>query len=125
MLQYELRSAGGGGKTFVRDVKNSVKQYLGYSKAVPPQHVIVYDEAQRACWVVKQVTAKQGLHFPKSEPEAFVDSGERGPGWCVLLGLVGSGQEIHVGEEAGLGQWRTALEKAGGAGGWTVHAPDS
>ena len=29
VLQYELRGAGGGGKTFVRDVKNYVKQYLG------------------------------------------------------------------------------------------------
>ena len=105
VLQYELRGAGGGGKTFVRDVKNYVKQYLGDHKQVPPQHVIVYDEAQRA-WDLEQVTQKQALPFPKSEPEAFVDFGERIPGWCVLVGLIGSGQEIHVGEEAGLGQWR-------------------
>ena len=111
MLQYELRGAGGG-KTFVRDVKNSVKQYLGDSKAAPPQHVIVYDEAQRA-WDLEQVAAKHALPFPVSEPEAFVGFGERIPGWCVLVGLIGSGQEIHVGEEAGLGQWRAALEKAG------------
>ena len=107
VLQYELRGAGGGGKTFVRDVKNYVKQYLGDRRQVPPQHVIVYDEAQRA-WDLEQVTAKHSLPFPKSEPEAFVDFGERIPGWCVLVGLIGSGQEIHVGEEAGLGQWRTA-----------------
>ena len=124
VLQYELRGAGGGGKTFVRDVKNYVKQYLGDSKAVPPQHVIVYDEAQRA-WDLDKVIRKHGLPFPKSEPEAFVDFGERVPGWCVLVGLIGSGQEIHDGEEAGLGQWRTALEKAGDPGGWTVHAPEA
>jgi DUF2075 family protein len=124
VLQYELRSAGGGGKTFVRDVKNYVKQYLGDGKAVPPQHVIVYDEAQRA-WDVEQVAAKHALPFPVSEPEAFVEFGERIPGWCVLVGLIGSGQEIHVGEEAGLGQWRTALEKAADPGGWTVHAPEA
>jgi hypothetical protein len=122
VLQYELRSAGGGGKTFVRDVKNYVKQYLGDSKQVPPQHVIVYDEAQRA-WDLEQVISKHSLPFPKSEPEAFVDFGERIPGWSVLVGLIGSGQEIHVGEEAGLGQWRTALEKAGDPESWTVHAP--
>jgi hypothetical protein len=91
----------GDGKTFVREVKNYVKQYLGDSKAVPPQHVIVYDEAQRA-WDLEQVMAKHSLPFPKSEPEAFVDFGERIPGWCVLVGLIGSGQEIHIGEEAGL-----------------------
>ena len=122
VLQYELRGAGGGGKTFVRDVKNYVKQYLGDGKAIPPQHVIVYDEAQRA-WDLDQVTAKHSLPFPKSEPEAFVDFGERIPEWCVLVGLIGSGQEIHVGEEAGLGQWRVALEMAGNPSGWTVHAP--
>ncbi len=55
MLQYELRGDGGGGKTFVRGVKNYVRQYLGDKAAVPPQHVIVYDEAQRA-WDVEQVT---------------------------------------------------------------------
>ena len=124
VLQYELRGAGGGGKTFVRDVKNYVKQYLGDHKQVPPQHVIVYDEAQRA-WDLEQVTQKQALPFPKSEPEAFVDFGERIPGWCVLVGLIGSGQEIHVGEEAGLGQWRDALQKAADPHDWTVHAPQT
>ena len=54
-----------------------------------------------------------------------MDCGERIPGWCVLVGLIGSGQEIHVGEEAGLGQWRTALEKAGDPGGWTVLSASS
>jgi hypothetical protein len=122
VLQYELRGAGGGGKTFVRDVKNYVKQYLGDKGAIPPQHVIVYDEAQRA-WDAEQVTVKHALPFPVSEPEAFVDFGERIPEWCVLVGLIGSGQEIHVGEEAGLGQWREALERAGDPSGWTVHAP--
>jgi Uncharacterized conserved protein (DUF2075). len=77
------------GNTFVRDVKNYVKQYLGDSKAVPPQHVIVYDEAQRA-WDLEQVTAKHSPPFPKSEPEAFVDFGERIPGWCVLMRLIGA-----------------------------------
>jgi DUF2075 family protein len=122
VLQYELRSAGGGGKAFVRDVKNYVKQYLGDTAAVPPQHVIVYDEAQRA-WDMEQVAAKHALPFPVSEPEAFVGFGERIPEWCVLVGLIGSGQEIHVGEEAGLGQWGEALQKAGSPEQWTVHAP--
>ena len=122
VLQYELRGAGGGGKTFVRDVKNYVKQYLGDSKQIPPQHVIVYDEAQRA-WDLEQVAATHSLPILKSEPEAFVDFGERIPEWCVLVGLIGSGQEIYVGEEAGLGQWRNAVDEAGNPGVWTVHAP--
>jgi DUF2075 family protein len=123
VLQYELRSAGGGGKTFVRGVKDYMKQYLGDRGAIPPQHVIVYDEAQRA-WDLEQVIKKHpGIREHKSEPEAFVEFGERIPEWCVLVGLIGSGQEINVGEEAGLGQWLEALQRAGSAEQWTVHAP--
>ncbi len=123
VLQYELRSAGGGGKTFVRGVKDYMKQYLGDKAAVPPQHVIVYDEAQRA-WDLEQVIIKHpGLRDHKSEPEAFVEFGERIPEWCVLVGLIGTGQEINVGEEAGLGQWLDALQNAGSPEQWTVHAP--
>lgn len=44
------------------------------------------------------------------------------PGWCVVIGLIGTGQEIHVGEEGGAIQWRRAVEGSE-AGGWTVHAP--
>jgi DUF2075 family protein len=123
VLQYELRGAGGGGKTFVRGVKDYMKQYLGDKSAVPPQHVIVYDEAQRA-WDLQQVINKHpGLRDHKSEPEAFVEFGERIPEWCVLVGLIGTGQEINVGEEAGLGQWLGALRQAGSPEQWTVHAP--
>src|SRR5665647_2409524 len=123
VLQYELRSAGGGGKTFVRGVKDYMKQYLGDKAAVPPPHVIVYDEAQRA-WDLEQVIIKHpGLRGHKSEPEAFVEFGERIPEWCVLVGLIGTGQEINVGEEAGLGQWREALQRAGSPEQWTVHVP--
>src|SRR5665647_735496 len=100
-----------------------MKQYLGDKAAVPPQHVIVYDEAQRA-WDLQQVIMKHpGVRDHKSEPEAFVEFGERIPEWCVLVGLIGTGQEINVGEEAGLGQWREALQKAGSPEQWTVHAP--
>ena len=31
--------------------------------------------------------------------------------WCVLLILVGEGQEIYNGENAGLEQWNTAVKK--------------
>lgn len=80
VLHYELRDAGGGGKTFVRDVRNYVKQYLGDKAAVPPQHVIVYDEAQRA-WDVEQVAAKHAFSAPMSGPD---DNGRPLP--CRLEG---------------------------------------
>ncbi len=86
----------------------------------------MFDEAQRA-FDAEQVRAKhKDTRNPaelKSEPEHFVEFAERIPDWCVVVGLIGSGQEIHVGEEAGLVQWRWAVERSPRAREWTVHAP--
>jgi hypothetical protein len=123
VLQYELRGAGGGGKTFVRGVKDYVRTYSSRPGLVPPEHVLVFDEAQRA-FDAEMVRAKHPEHGGhKSEPEHFIEFAERIPEWCVVIGLIGGGQEIHVGEEAGLVQWRWAVERAGKTGAWTVHAP--
>jgi hypothetical protein len=128
VLQYELRGAGGGGKTFVRGVKDYVKRHSGRSKPVPSEHVLVFDEAQRA-YDSEQVRNKHkatpGFQGGKSEPEHFIEFAERIPEWCVVVGLIGSGQEIHQGEEAGLGQWREAIEGSGNPGRWQVHGPNA
>jgi hypothetical protein len=126
VLQYELRGAGGGGKTFVRGVKDYVRTYSSKQQLVPPEHVLVFDEAQRAFDVDMVRTKHQDhatRHTLKSEPEHFIEFAERIPEWCVVLGLIGGGQEIHVGEEAGLIQWRWAVERAAQPERWTVHAP--
>jgi len=126
VLQYELRAAGGGGRAFVRGVKDYVKTYSSRPGLVPPEHVLVFDEAQRA-FDADMVAAKHAGHdggkSRKSEPEHFVEFAERIPEWCVVIGLIGGGQEIHVGEEAGLVQWRWAVERSAHAVEWTVHAP--
>jgi len=123
VLQYELRGAGGDGKAFVRDVKNYVKKYSGGKHLVPPEHVLVFDEAQRA-WDKDRVAEKHiDQPIPKSEPEHFVEFAERIPEWCVVVGLIGSGQEIHIGEEGGLVQWREAVEGCQDPEQWIVHAP--
>ena len=126
VLQDALRSAGGGGKTFVRGVKDYVRHFRRRPKLVPPEHLLVFDEAQRA-WDAAKVTAKhedvdgRGL----SEPELFVQFAERIPEWCVLVGLIGTGQEIHSGEEGGLALWRRAVEGSAEPHRWVVHAPPS
>ncbi len=123
VLQYQLRQVGvgGDGKIFVRGVKDYVKTYSKKGK-VPPEHVLVFDEAQRA-WDAEQMAEKHEGTL-KSEPEAFVEFSERIPEWCVVLGLIGSGQEIHKGEEGGLVQWREAILKSPGKKDWIVHAPE-
>jgi len=40
-----------------------------------------------------------------------------------VIGLIGSGQEIHIGEEGGLIQWRQAIESSSDPGSWTVNGP--
>jgi hypothetical protein len=122
VLQYELRKAGGDGKAFVRGVKEYVKTYSRPATPIPPEHVLIFDEAQRA-WDREQVANKHENHADKSEPELFVEFASRIPGWGVVLGLVGTGQEIHVGEEAGLSQWCDAVKSGSKSGGWIVHAP--
>jgi hypothetical protein len=126
VLQYELRSAGGGGKTFVRGVKDYVRTYSKRPGLVPPEHVLVFDEAQRA-FDAEMVKAKHqdgtGTQVFRSEPEHFVEFAERIPDWCVVVGLIGTGQEIHLGEEAGLVQWRWAVERSANARDWAIHIP--
>jgi hypothetical protein len=122
VLKYELREAGGGGSTFVRDVKNYVKHHAANAGRIPAQHVLVYDEAQRA-YDAPMVAAKHPdmAQDAKSEPELFIEFAERIPEWCVVVGLIGGGQEIHTGEEAGTGQWARAIEQSLRKAEWTVH----
>jgi hypothetical protein len=122
VLQYELKRAGGNGRTFVRGVKNYVETYSRRPDAVPPEHFLVFDEAQRA-WDKDQVADKHPGQNAKSEPEHFIEFAERIPEWCVVLGLIGTGQEIHKGEEGGLLPWRNAVENSKERARWTIHSP--
>ncbi len=125
VLQYELKRAGGGGKTFVRHIKSYLNTYVGKPGKVPPEHLLVFDEAQRAFDADKVADTHKDwpAEWIASEPELFVRISERMPEWSVLVGLIGSGQEIYVGEERGLVQWRDAIARSAAPGQWTVHAP--
>lgn len=126
VLQYQMKEAGGDGKTFVRGVKEYVKRYSGQRSRTPPEHVLIFDEAQRAYdaeEVQERHKSTPGFEAGRSEPEHFIEFADRVPEWCVVIGLVGSGQEIHIGEEAGLSQWRTAVEGSAKPNEWKVHGP--
>ncbi len=71
----------------------------------PHEHVIVFDEAQRA-WDAAFGRRKFGR--TASEAALFLDIMGRHPDWAVIVALVGSGQEINTGE-AGLAAWGEAL----------------
>lgn len=120
VLQYELKSAGGDGRVFVRGVKDFVKKYTKKRSGPPPHHVLIFDEAQRA-WDAERVKLKHDDPNAVSEPETFVRFAERVPGWCVVIGLIGGGQEIHVGEEGGIALWVEALARS--EKNWEVSGP--
>jgi hypothetical protein len=85
----------------------------------------VFDEAQRAFSpeMVADKHMQWKLNMIASEPELFIQVCDRMPEWSVLVGLIGGGQEIHLGEEEGLIQWRDALESS--PQDWTIHAPEN
>lgn len=83
------------------------------SDAPPIEHVVVFDEAQRA-WnqtqAEKFMTQKRGQEsFDMSEPEFLISLMDRRKDWCTVICLIGGGQEINTGE-AGLIEWLNALE---------------
>ena len=112
VLQHALKSS-----VFVQDVHGFLKQYGGQSKFIPDEHIFVFDEAQRA-WDAERVLEKRG--HSSSEPEDFLQIGEK-KRWSMMIGLIGDGQEIHLGEESGLSQWNIAISKMKNK--WTVHCP--
>lgn len=120
VLQYQMKQAGGDGKTFVRDVKGYVQAYSRPKAPVPAEHVLIFDEAQRA-WDADMVASKGHTDSKRSEPEHFVQFAERIPEWCTIVGLIGTGQEIHLGEEGGLALWRKAVEESSVPEDWEVH----
>lgn len=90
--------------------------------AAPVDHVVVFDEAQRA-WNAQMLgnfmKRKKGLTgFTQSEPELLIGAMDRHPDWAVVVCLVGGGQEINTGE-AGIGAWLDSVRTA--YPGWDVH----
>ena len=120
VLQDALRDAGGGGRTFVQAIKEYVRQHTRPGHPVPPEHLIVFDEAQRA-HDAERVAHVHGGPVEMSEPAHLIEFCSRIPGWCVLVALIGSGQAIHVGEEGGMPLWYEAIRRSARASEWTVH----
>lgn len=91
---------------FIRNVHAFLKLYgIERPDQAPPQHAVVFDEAQRArsAAAVKKAHGKD-----RAESALVLDIMERVPGWATVVALVGGGQEINNGE-AGLREWGRAL----------------
>lgn len=77
---------------------------------VPPERVIVVDEAQRVWNRAHAVRKSRDRDVPlaDSEPALLLDIMARHAGGAAILCLVGGGQEIHDGE-GGILEWAEAL----------------
>jgi hypothetical protein len=112
--QLTKKAATQRANTFIQNIHHFRDDSL-ITEEPPAEHVVVFDEAQRA-WTQKQASAfmksKRGQDdFEMSEPEFLLSVMDRHKDWCVVVCLVGGGQEINTGE-AGLGEWFRALRKS-------------
>ena len=107
---------------FVQNVHHFRDEYVGSSQ-FPAEHVVVFDEAQRA-WDRDMTAAfmrKRGhTGFDQSEPAFLLSVMDRHPEWCVVVCLIGEGQKINRGE-AGVAEWVRALQ--GDLRHWHVYMP--
>jgi hypothetical protein len=106
----------------VQHINDFLRQCLRGRPEDPPQeHVIVFDEAQRA-WDEKQ--GQEKFKRTASEPQLLLELMSRHPDWSACVCLIGGGQEINSGEE-GVRGWGDALSKLDPSVGrqWTVFAP--
>jgi schlafen family protein len=112
---------GEGVKAFIQNVHHFRDDAL-IDPAPPIEHVVIFDEAQRA-WNLKQTASfmqrkKRRTGFSQSEPEFLISCMDRHRDWAVVICLVGGGQEINTGE-AGIGAWLDALYSS--FPNWHVH----
>ena len=123
VLQHALKST-----VFVQDMHRYIREHgLERPDRQVREYVIVFDEAQRA-WDREKLGDFYARKLPhtqadlgRSEPDLLIEIADRGQQWSLVLALVGEGQEIHTGEEAGLGQWGDAVRRSSQP--WQVHGP--
>jgi hypothetical protein len=111
-------------KAFIQNVHHFRDDALE-DQGPPSEHVVIFDEAQRAWNLRKTATfmkMKKGRpNFSQSEPEFLISCMDRRGDWSVVVCLVGGGQEINDGE-AGIGAWLHAVSDAFPQ--WRVYISD-
>ena len=109
----------------IQNIHHFRDEYLKSIENPPAEKVVIFDEAQRA-WDLENTSKfmiqKRGQKsFSQSEPEFLISVMDRHDNWCVIVALIGGGQEINTGE-AGLQGWIDAISV--NYPGWDVHYSD-
>jgi len=118
----QLAEARNSVRTRIQHIIDFLREYLTSDDgSAPHEHVIVFDEAQRA-W--DEDYGKKKFGRPSSEPRLLLEIMGRHPDWCSIVALVGGGQEINAGEN-GIAEWGKALRELGAdvLKSWSVYGP--
>ncbi len=118
------RAARQGMEGVIQALPRFRDKYAAHAAEVPPERVVVIDEAQRS-WMREHAVRKsqdRPVRLTDGEPGHLLDAMARHEGWAGMVCLVGGGQEIHSGE-GGLAEWGRALAARPE---WSVRAaPDA
>ncbi len=98
----------------LQNVHRFLEECVETPSRLPPERVIVFDEAQRA-WDEAKARAgsrNRASKLTMSEPAHTLEIMGRRPGWAVVVALIGQGQEINTGE-AGLAEWGQVVPRFG------------
>lgn len=123
-LARDAKHQGRTHRDAAHKLESAIQPLLGFLRdseprtAPPHEHVIVFDEAQRA-WDAD--FGRRKFDLPNSEAALFLDIMRRHSDWAVIVALVGNGQEINTGE-AGLASWGEALSTRPD---WQITGPAS
>ncbi|MFC3127029.1 DNA/RNA helicase domain-containing protein [Pseudoroseomonas globiformis] len=108
-------------RTVLQNVHRFLEHHVRHLAEAPAEHVVVFDEAQRA-WDADQAgrdTQRRSSVLSLSEPGHMLEIMARVPGWSVIVALIGNGQEINTGE-AGLAEWGAVIAASNGV--WSASA---
>ena len=97
-------------KKFIQNIHHFRDDNLNTTDA-PYEKVVIFDESQRA-WDQKKLQTKmkeKGHNIEMSEPDLLISVMDRHKDWCVIVCLVGGGQEINSGE-AGISTWIESID---------------
>ena len=98
-------------KKFIQNIHHFRDDNLN-AESAPYEKVVIFDESQRA-WDEKQLSTKmreKGHIIKESEPDLLISVMNKHLDWCVIVCLVGGGQEINNGE-AGISTWIESMDK--------------
>jgi Uncharacterized conserved protein (DUF2075) len=105
-----LRAARQKTKSAIQPLPRFRDEYVQHAQHIPPERIVVIDEAQR-CWSADyavRATQDRPIQLTQSEPAHLLDIMARHEGHAAIICLVGNGQEIHTGE-GGIAEWGNSL----------------